>query len=380
MAPRLPMPRITLKRRPSSRNDSPGLSSVPASMEPIMTQAAPAARALTTSPEYLMPPSAMTGTSPAPSTASRMAVICGTPTPVTTRVVQIEPGPTPTFTASTPRSTSDRAPASLRVRVFAGGPSPRAEGRPDGRRDEPPLRHRGADGAVELALELQVAVRDDAHQAPAVIDDRDAGDAEPLHQLHRLAHRTVRAQRDGVEDHARLAALHAIHFRRLPVHRHVLVDHADPALPRDRDGHLGLGDGVHRGRDERDIERNAAGEAGAHVHVPGMHARVPRNEQHVVEGESRAGAEGSHGESYRGGGGSSTFSAGFLAASSTAAFPAAATFSSSFPALPTASIVPRMMLTGTRPARNVSSSVSATFWNGAAPAGRSAYFDSRNST
>ena len=40
-----------------------------------------------------------------------IAVSCGTPTPVTTRVVQIEPGPTPTFTASTPRSTSARAPS-----------------------------------------------------------------------------------------------------------------------------------------------------------------------------------------------------------------------------------------------------------------------------
>src|SRR2546422_3610843 len=59
MAPRLPMPRITLKRRPSSRNDSPGLSSVPASIEPIITLSAPAASALTTSPEYLMPPSAI---------------------------------------------------------------------------------------------------------------------------------------------------------------------------------------------------------------------------------------------------------------------------------------------------------------------------------
>jgi hypothetical protein len=35
-----------------------------------------------------------------------IAVSCGSPTPVTTRVVQIEPRPTPTFTASTPRSTS----------------------------------------------------------------------------------------------------------------------------------------------------------------------------------------------------------------------------------------------------------------------------------
>src|SRR6266571_753068 len=111
MAPRLPMPRITLKRRPSSRNDSPGLSSVPASIEPIITLSAPAASALTTSPEYLTPPSAITGTSAAPCTPSRIAVIWGIPTPVTTRVVQIEPGPTPTLTASTPRSTSARAPS-----------------------------------------------------------------------------------------------------------------------------------------------------------------------------------------------------------------------------------------------------------------------------
>ena len=40
-----------------------------------------------------------------------MAVICGTPTPATTRVVQMEPGPTPTLTPSAPASTSAWAPA-----------------------------------------------------------------------------------------------------------------------------------------------------------------------------------------------------------------------------------------------------------------------------
>ena len=40
-----------------------------------------------------------------------MAVTWGTPTPATTRVVQIEPGPTPTLTASTPASTSAWAPS-----------------------------------------------------------------------------------------------------------------------------------------------------------------------------------------------------------------------------------------------------------------------------
>ena len=34
--------------------------------------------------------------------ASHIAENCGTPTPATTLVVQIEPGPIPIFTASTP--------------------------------------------------------------------------------------------------------------------------------------------------------------------------------------------------------------------------------------------------------------------------------------
>jgi hypothetical protein len=38
-----------------------------------------------------------------------MAVICGTPTPVTTRVVQMEPGPMPTLTASAPARMRSRA-------------------------------------------------------------------------------------------------------------------------------------------------------------------------------------------------------------------------------------------------------------------------------
>ena len=40
-----------------------------------------------------------------------IAVSCGTPTPATMRVVQIEPGPMPTLTASAPASISALAPS-----------------------------------------------------------------------------------------------------------------------------------------------------------------------------------------------------------------------------------------------------------------------------
>jgi hypothetical protein len=100
------MPRYDLYERPWYRITSPGASSVPANMEPIITVDAPAASALEMSPEKRMPPSAIHGT-PVPSSASatlEIAVICGTPTPATIRVVQIEPGPMPTLTASAPYS------------------------------------------------------------------------------------------------------------------------------------------------------------------------------------------------------------------------------------------------------------------------------------
>src|SRR6266511_6208602 len=51
-----------------------------------------------------MPPSAITGTPNwrALREVSQIADSCGIPAPLTTRVVQIEPAPTPTFTASAP--------------------------------------------------------------------------------------------------------------------------------------------------------------------------------------------------------------------------------------------------------------------------------------
>ena len=134
--------------------DSPGASSVPANIEPIITALAPATMALDRSPEKRMPPSAIIGT-PVPSSAAEtlaMAEICGTPTPATMRVVQIEPGPMPTLTASAPALTS---PARLRrwrccrrsPAPAGSSPSPSARdrsrhGNGHGRYPPPPRRRR----------------------------------------------------------------------------------------------------------------------------------------------------------------------------------------------------------------------------------------------
>ena len=62
-----------------------------------------------------MPPSEITGTPVLrhSATVSTIAVNCGTPTPATMRVVQIEPGPIPTLIASAPASIKARAPSAV---------------------------------------------------------------------------------------------------------------------------------------------------------------------------------------------------------------------------------------------------------------------------
>ena len=78
---------------------------------------APAASPLAKSPEKRTPPSDITGI---PLFLSAFATFvtaetCGIPTPLTIRVVQIEPGPIPTFTASAPALTSASAASAVAI-------------------------------------------------------------------------------------------------------------------------------------------------------------------------------------------------------------------------------------------------------------------------
>ena len=86
-----------------------------------------------------------------------------------------------------------------------------------------------------------------------LVDDRHAGDVVALHQLERVADAVGGTQRDGLDDHPRLGALHLVDLGHLVLDREIAVDDPDPALARERDREPGLGDRVHRGRDDRDL-------------------------------------------------------------------------------------------------------------------------------
>ena len=68
---------------------------------------------------------------------------------------------------------------------------------------------------------------------------------------------------DRVHDHARLRALDLVDLGRLGLDRHVLVDEAEPALLGQGDREVGLGHGVHRRRDDRDLAARSSASAGS---------------------------------------------------------------------------------------------------------------------
>ena len=116
IAPSEPIPRYDLNCLPLMKISSPGLSSQPASrlaehdgVRAGHDRLGDVARIL-----HAAVADHRHAGRPAARAASMIAVTCGTPTPATTRVVQIEPGPTPTLTASAPASTSACAPARSR--------------------------------------------------------------------------------------------------------------------------------------------------------------------------------------------------------------------------------------------------------------------------
>jgi hypothetical protein len=154
------------------------------------------------------------------------------------------------------------------------------------------LRHDFADGHVVAGFKAQVAPRHDADDLAAV-DDREAGDAQLVGQRHHLAHRVRRRDHHRVAQDARFIALHAGHFGGLLLRGEVLVHDPHAALLRDGDREAGFCHGVHGRRDERQVQRDVAGEFGGEGGVLGQDLGERWHQQHVVEGERFA--EKAHG-------------------------------------------------------------------------------------
>ena len=134
-----------------------------------------------------------------------------------------------------------------------------------------------------VGRETEIAVRQDPDERAHLVGDRHAGDVVRRHQVERVGDQCVPWQGDGLDDHPGLGALHLVHLRHLRVDRQVAMDDAHAALARQRDRKPRLSDRVHRCRDDRDFDGDAASQVGRGGNLVREDAGLGRDEQNVVE-------------------------------------------------------------------------------------------------
>ena len=130
---------------------------------------------------------------------------------------------------------------------------------------------------VHVTFKTQIAIGHDAHQTVVVVDHRNAANVVFVHDGQCIFHALSPANRHGIVNHAVLGTLHNSHFVRLFFNTHVFMNHANAAFTRNSYGHRSLGDGVHRGRHERHIQRDVARERRFQRNLFGQYFRISGN-------------------------------------------------------------------------------------------------------
>ena len=151
--------------------------------------------------------------------------------------------------------------------------------------DQVLLGHHFGDWDVGAGLKSQIAIGEDADQL-AVLGHRHARDPVAPHDFERIGYFLVGRDGHRVDDHPALTALDAVDLLGLAVDGHVAMDDADAPLLGERDRQVRFGHGVHRGAEDRDVQGNLAGEAGASIGLGREHVAERRLKDQIVEGES----------------------------------------------------------------------------------------------
>ena len=86
-----------------------------------------------------------------------------------------------------------------------------------------------------------------------------------------------------IDHHAGFELLDLPHLSGLTIDVKIAVDDADAAGLRHGDRHPRLGDGIHRGCDNRNVERDGAGDVGADIGLRGQDIRQAGFQQYIVE-------------------------------------------------------------------------------------------------
>ena len=120
------------------------------------------------------------------------------------------------------------------------------------------------------------------------IHDRKGAEAEffLLNQREHVADELVGRDLDGLLDQAVDVVLDAADLGELLAFRHVVMDEAEAAVERHRDGHARFGHRVHVGRNDRDVQVQILRERRVELRVARQDFRIERRQRDVVEGQA----------------------------------------------------------------------------------------------
>lgn len=91
---------------------------------------------------------------------------------------------------------------------------------------------------------------------------------------------------NGIKYETVLITLDLANHVGLSIGRAVVVDNTQTTLESHVDGHLVLGNGIHRRRDERGLERDPLGDRGVEADLRGREANVTGEQEEVVVGQT----------------------------------------------------------------------------------------------
>ncbi len=126
-----------------------------------------------------------------------------------------------------------------------------------------------------------------ADEFALVIHDGKCAEAEffLFNQSQHITDELVRGDLDRLLNQPVNVVFDTADLGKLLVLRHVVMDEAQAAVGRHRDGHARLGYGVHVRRNDRDVEAQIFRELGVELRVARENLRIKRRQRDVVEGQ-----------------------------------------------------------------------------------------------
>ena len=141
-------------------------------------------------------------------------------------------------------------------------------------------------GAVDVLLEAEVTVGDDADQMTLIVNNRNAADVIFRHQFKGCTDAAAALNGDGVVNHTILGTLHDSHLSGLLLDAHVLVNHTDASLAGNGNRHRGFCDCIHRSCHEGNLQFDVARKERFKRHGTREHLGIGGNQQDVVVGKT----------------------------------------------------------------------------------------------